>query len=250
MGIQFPDHTSGRILSGTVPKYRQLLQILRNQIVSGEISPGAQLPTEDALIEQYGISRGTVRKAIDQLEAEKLIRKEHGVGSFVLVEHHNAVPFYFSEEFLIQKYGKDRVTSEDLEKKVLPASIELAERLRIQPGEPVIHIERRQLLDGAPVCYTVRDVPEALCPSVMNMNLGNQSIHEVLVFVSEIPLLRAEMEIEARLMDAAEASLLDVKTSAPVLAVQRMTYTAPNRPAVWYRALFRSQYVLDVRVGE
>ena len=250
MGINRTDAAGQKILSGAVPKYRQLLQILRNQIVSGQISPGAQLPTEDALIETYGISRGTVRKAIDQLADEKLIRKEHGIGSFVLAEHPNAVPFYFSEEFLLHLYGKKRVTYEDLEKQALPASLELAERLHIQPGEHVIHIERRQLLDGVPVCYTVREVPEALSPALVNMDLANQSIHEVLVFVSEIPLLRAEMEIEARLVDTAEMRLLDAPASTPVLAVQRITYTAPNRPAVWYRALFRSQYMLDVRIAE
>lgn len=249
MGIHLNDNAP-RILSGGVPKYRQLLQILRNQIVSGQIPPGAQLPTEDALIEQYGISRGTVRKAIDQLEAEKLIRKEHGVGSFVLAEHPNAVPFYFSEEFLLQRYGRERISFEDLEKRILPASPELAGRLRIAPGEPVIHIERRQRLDGVPVCYTVRDVPEALSPSLMNIDLADRSIHDVLVFVSEIPLLRAEMEIEARLADPGEARLLGAESAVPVLAVQRMTYAAPNQPAVWYRALFRGQYVLDVRLGE
>ncbi|MEM5774407.1 MAG: GntR family transcriptional regulator, partial [Anaerolineaceae bacterium] len=145
-----------------MPKYRQLLEILRRQVISGEIPPGGQLPTEDALIDRYGISRGTVRKAIDQLEAEKLIRKEHGVGSFALAEHPNAVPFFFSEDSLIQLYGKERVAYEDLVKEVIPAPAETAERLHIQPGERLIHIERRQLLDGQVVCYTERDIPEEL----------------------------------------------------------------------------------------
>ena len=74
-----------KITQGAVPKYRQLLDILRNQIISGEIQPGSQIPTEDTLIEDYGISRGTVRKAIEQLEAEKLICKEHG-GRFICAQ--------------------------------------------------------------------------------------------------------------------------------------------------------------------
>ncbi len=242
--------TENKILSGAMPKYRQLLEILRRQVISGEIPPGGQLPTEDVLIERYGISRGTVRKAIDQLEAEKLIRKEHGVGSFVLAEHPNAVPFFFSEDSLIQLYGKERVAYEDLAKEMISATAETAERLHIQPGERLIHIERRQLLDGQVVCYTERDIPEELCPSLMNMDLRDQPLHEVLVFVSEIPLLRAELDIEARMANAAEARLLKAEPQTPLIAIERMTYTAPNRPAVWYRALFRKRFMLDVKVEE
>jgi len=237
-----------KILSGALPKYRQLLEILRKQVISGEIPPGGQLPTEDALIERYGISRGTVRRAIDQLEAEKLIRKEHGVGSFALAEHPNAVPFFFSEEALLQWYGRERVAYEDLAKTIIHAPPETAESLHIRPGERLIHIERRQLLDGQVMCYTERDIPEELCPSLMNMDLRDQPLHEVLVFVSEIPLLRAELEIEARLADADEARLLKAEPHTPLISIRRMTYTAPNRPAVWYQALFRKRFTLDVRV--
>ena len=245
-----PAFTDDRILSGPMPKYRQLLEILRKQVISGEIPPGGQLPTEDTLIERYGISRGTVRKAIDQLEAERLIRKEHGVGSFALAEHPNAVPFFFSEEYLVQLYGRERVAFEDLAKAVVPAAVDTAERLHIRPGERLIHIERRQLLDGEVVCYTERDIPEALCPTLMNMDLHDQPLHEVLVFVSEIPLLRAEIEIEARLANTVEAHLLNTPLQTPLIAIRRMTYTAPNRPAVWYQALFRRRFMLDVRVEE
>jgi GntR family transcriptional regulator len=239
-----------KIIPGVVPKYRQLLDILRNQVISGEIPPGGQIPTEDALIERYGISRGTVRKAIDQLEAEKLIRKEHGVGSFALAEHPNAVPFFFSEEFLVELYGKKRVSFEDLAKEIVPAALDTAERLHVRPGEGLIHIARRQLLDGKIVCYTERDIPEELCPSLMNMDLRDQPLHDVLVFVSEIPLLRAEIEIEARLANPEEAVLLGVDRQTPLIAIRRMTYTAPNRPAVWFQGLFRQRFMLDVRVDE
>ena len=126
-----------------------------------------------------------MRKAIDQLEAEKLIRKEHGVGSFVLSEHPNAVPFYFSDEFLIQRFGKDRISFDDLTREIIPAPFEIAERLRIPPGEPVIHIVRRQLLDDEVACYSARYIPEVLCPSLMNMDLSDQPLHKVLVFISE-----------------------------------------------------------------
>ena len=243
------NNPENRIVSGTIPKYRQLLEILRNQIISGEFPPGAQLPTEDALIDRYGISRGTVRKAIDQLEAENLIRKEQGLGSFVLEEHPNALPLYFSDANLDQRFGGERVSYEDLTKEIIPASFDVAARLRIAAGEPVIHIQRLQLLDNEVVCRSVRFIPEALCPSLMNMDLRDQSLHKVLVFISEIPLLHADLHIAARMASREEARLLRMEANVPVIEVSRMTYTAPNRPAVWYQALFKEQVILDIRVG-
>jgi len=66
------------ISPGFIPKYRQLLNILRAQIISGQLAPDQRLPTEEELTATYGLSRGTVRKAIEQLEAERLIRTEQG----------------------------------------------------------------------------------------------------------------------------------------------------------------------------
>ena len=237
-----------KITQGAVPKYRQLLDILRNQIISGEIEPGSQIPTEDSLIAQYGISRGTVRKAIEQLEAEKLIYKEHGVGSFVRKEHSNAVPFHFPDEIILNLYGKENISYEDVIKEIIPASAEVAEKLHLSSGELVLHIARRLLLKGKPISYTSRYIPEALCPSLMDMDLSKQSIHNVLIYVSEIPLLRAELEIEAHMVNEEEAELLQTSKKTAAIIINRVTYTAPNRPAVWFKGIYKNQHLLNIQV--
>ncbi|MHC1782327.1 MAG: GntR family transcriptional regulator [Anaerolineaceae bacterium] len=86
---------SSPIISGSIPKYRQLLTILRGRILTGELPPGERIPSEEDLVTAYGLSRGTVRQAIAQLESERLIETEHGVGSFVRALHPKAVPFRF-----------------------------------------------------------------------------------------------------------------------------------------------------------
>ena len=121
-------------------------------------------------------------------------------------------------------------------------------KLHIPTGELVLHIARRLLLKGKPVSYTSRYIPEALCPSLMEMDLSKQSIHNVLVYVSEIPLLRAELEIEAHLVNEEEAFLLQTNQKTAAIIINRVTYTAPNRPAVWFRGIYKNQHLLNIQV--
>ena len=110
-------HGQARIVSGYIPKYRQLVDILRNRILSGEYSPGERMPTEDDLSSTYEVSRGTVRKAIAQLEAERLVHSEQGVGSFVQQMHPRAVPF----RLLDPAADGQRLTHEVLAREVIAA---------------------------------------------------------------------------------------------------------------------------------
>jgi len=235
-----------RIVSGYIPKYRQLLQILRNRILSGTLAPGVRLPTEDELSTTYGLSRGTVRKAIAQLEAERLIHTEQGVGSFVLQAHPSAVPFRFTDP----PYSDIHLRHEVLAQEVIAAPLEVAERLRLPPNARVIHIARRRVLEERVLAYTERYLPEELCPTIVQADLTAQSVHDLLVRNSELPLLRAEIVMEAHVLTDEEAQLLRDKEGILAIVVERMTYTAPNRPAVWYKGLFREEYYLGVQVSD
>lgn len=232
-----------RVVAGALPKYRQLLQLLRQQILSGQFAPGAQLPTEEELVQQYGLSRGTVRKAIEQLSAEGFVYTEQGSGTYVSATHPNAVPFHFADCTF-----DTRVTYQVITQEVIPAAMAVAERLSLPLGEPVIHIRRLRLENGVVVGYSERFVPQSFSPDLLDENLTQQSIHDLLVARSELPLLRAVIEIEAHMLDEADAALLGVPSATPAMVVSRTTYTAPNRPAVWYRAVYRDAYSLAVRV--
>lgn len=238
-----------KIVSGSVPKYRQLLIILRSQILNGKILPGERIPSEEDLISTYGLSRGTVRKAIAQLEAERLIETEHGIGSFVRALHPNAVPFHFlvpSQEF---DETAENASYEIASQETIPAPFDIAEKLKLPPGAFVIHIARRKIINSEIVSYSERFLHEDILPSLVNEDLTKiGSIHDLLVGSSEYPLLRAEIEIEAHLTSVEEARLLKAQPGDSAIVVHRMTYTAPNRPAVWYYGLFKSKYYIGVGV--
>ena len=233
-----------RVVAGALPKYRQLLQLLRQQILAGELAPGARLPTEEEFIQSYGLSRGTVRKALEQLAAEGLIYTVQGSGAYVSTTHPNAVPFHFAE----CPVGGP-ATYRVITREVIPAPMAVAERLSLPLGEPVIHIRRLRLDGDAIVGFSERFLPRSLCPDLLDQDLTGPSIHDILVNRSELPLLRAVVEIEAQMLEAEDAALLDVPPATPAIVVARLTYTAPNRPAVWYRAVYRDAYCLAAHIG-
>jgi GntR family transcriptional regulator len=237
-------------MTGFIPKYRQLLNILRAQIISGQLAPDQQLPTEEELTETYGLSRGTVRKAIEQLEAERLIRTEQGIGSFVSSVHPRAIPFRFGDPDVALRTSGPLVTQELLAQEVLPASLDIAERLKIAAGERVIHVARRRLAGDRVIGYSERYLAEVLCPALLDQDLSTGSVHSLLVAMSALPLLRAEFEIEAHALEAGEAELLRAAPGTPAVVIRRMTYTAPNRPAVWYRGLFRDRYMIEILLDD
>ena len=232
-----------RVIAGALPKYRQLLQLLRQQILSGELAPGERLPTEEELLQRYGLSRGTVRKALEQLAAEGLVYTVQGSGTYVSATHPNTVPFRFAEcaEGAPATY---RVVTQE----VIPAAMAVAERLSLPLGEPVIHIRRLRLEGETVAGFSERYLPQSLCPDLLAEDLTQPSVHDILVNRSELPLLRAVVEIEAQMLEAEDAAQLGVPAATPGIIISRITYTAPHRPAVWYRAVFRDAYCLAVRI--
>ncbi len=231
-----------RTTTGVLPKYRQLLQLLRTRILSGELAPGARLPTEEELIRTYGLARGTVRRAIEQLAAEGLVFTAQGSGSYVSARHPNSVPFRFTGD------AAGGTAFRVLAREVIPASIDVSERLALPLGEPVIHIARQRLLQNRVLGYSERYLPRSLCPDLLEEDLTVHSVHEILVTRSELPLLRAALEIEAQLLDEADAARLEVAPRTPAIVVARLTYTAPHRPAVFYRGLYLNHYQIGVAI--
>lgn len=243
------DSSMTKIVPGAVPKYRQLLIILRDQILNGQIIPGERIPSEEDLITTFGLSRGTVRKAVAQLEAERLIETVHGIGSFVRAFHPNAVPFHLLASSTEIDETAGHASYEIIAQENIPAPLDIAEKLRLPPGTFVTHIARRKRLNSETVSFTERFLHEDILPNLVNEDLSRiGSIHDLLVGASEYPLLRAEIEIEAHLINAEEARLLNARMGDAAIVVHRMTYTAPNRPAVWYYGLFKSQYTMGVGI--
>src|SRR5574339_262369 len=137
-------------------------QELRQAITQGTYLPGSQLPTEAELCEMLGVSRTVVREALRVLEDDGLVARRHGIGTFVrnhpILKNLN---FNFGITEMIESAGLKAGTSHlALQKET--ADKEKAEQLRVDPGTPLITVERVRTADGRPVVYSLDTLAESL----------------------------------------------------------------------------------------
>ncbi len=228
-----------QVKPGLIPRYFQLKQILEKRIQSGEFQPNDQFPTDEALCELYGLSRGTVRRAVDLLVDEGRLRREQGRGTFVTSAPMSPVFFRLSS-FDEEMHLRGRTPSTRLlHLKVIPASPQVAADLALPVDEPVIEIARLRLADGQPMAFETRYLAQRICPGLAYEDLENQSIHNLLIDKYNIPLIRARHIIEARVLNAHEAGLLQVPPGSAGFFVSRVTYTLNERPVTLYAIVYR-----------
>jgi GntR family transcriptional regulator len=246
---------------GPLPKHYQLSQILRQRILKGEFAAGTKIPGEWQLSQEFNVSRGTVRKAIDTLLHEGLLRTEQGQGTYVVEDPWRSRPFLFLSNFnddISRQNQTPRTTL--IEKRILAASSRIAHRLSVIKGEEILYIARLRWADNQPVVYEQRYLARRLCPTLLDEDLENQSIHELLVMKYQLPLVRAIHSIEAHVLTKEEARLLQTQPGKAAFYIERLTYTlfeGKETPAVLYLAIqlgdeyaFRIQYVINRQEGE
>jgi GntR family transcriptional regulator len=228
-----------QIQPGLIPRYYQLKEILERRIESGEFQVGNRFPTDEELCEEYQLSRGTVRRALDMLVEEGKLRREQGRGTFV--NSPVLSPVYFRlANFDEEMKSRGLVPGTKLlSLRKLPASEEIAKHLHIRTGDDVIEISRLRLADGRPMAHETRYLSYQTCPQLLEEDLENQPIHSLLIDKYNIPLLRACYTIEARVLSTKEAELLQVQPGSASFAVERVTYTTNDRPVTWYRTIYR-----------
>lgn len=234
-------------LNSYAPKYFVLSQHLRQQIVTGELQPENQLPTEEVLAKTFAVSRGTVRKAIDLLESQRLVRREQGRGTFVADPvKDRLVGFSLSNFAQEMQQQQRRPGTQLLQQEIVPASAVVAARLELAVGEPVITICRLRLAHNQPILYEERFLRAKLCPQLATEDVENQSIHWLLVHKYKLPLVRVTHTVEMKPVEPKVAELLQVAPQTAVFAVDRLTYTRVEgevKTAVFYHALCRSDEI-------
>jgi len=228
-----------QIEQGVIPRYYQLKEILEKRIQSGEFQPGDKFPTDDELCQEYGLSRGTVRRAVEMLIGSGQLRREQGRGTFLNSPKQSPVFFRlanFDEEMKLRGWTP---STSLVSRRAFPAGTEVAKQLQIPVGEKTIEIIRLRMADEKPIAYETRYLSYKTCPQLLEEDLENQSIHSLLIDKYTIPLVRACYTIEARVLSQKEAKFLQVETGSAGFAIERVTYTTDDKPVTWYRTVYR-----------
>ena len=230
-----------------IPYYQQLADLLRYEISLHQREPGIyRLPSENELAEQHGISRATVRHALDVLERDGWIYREKGKGSFVAVRRveQEATQLVSTTEDMQQRGWS--LTTRVIALKQTPASPQVACALEIDPGAPVYELCRLRIVNHEPLSVQTTYLPQALCPALEENDLS-LSLFRLLETRYGLRLWTARSVLRARLVTAYEAHLLRVPETTPVLYIERITYAATGTPVEYLEAVWRGDRY-DMRV--
>ena len=145
------------------PLYHRVYREIAKGIESGVLHPGDRLPSERALCEQLGVSRATVRRAVEQLTADGLV-EARGRGSFVRGDAVSEPPNTLMGLSEVARSRGLSPTSQVLRAELRPATIDEADAFSIAPGADLFELERVRMLDGLPISLDHNRVPERLLP--------------------------------------------------------------------------------------
>jgi GntR family transcriptional regulator len=206
------------------PLYQQLQRALREAIEKRILSPEDALPSERQLAADLGVSRITVRKAIDGLTAEGLLVSRHGAGNFVSarIDKNFSKLTSFSEDMRARGRAPSSVWLKRSQGTVTP---EEALKLALSPGTLVYRYHRLRLADATPMSLEFATVVAACLPS---LEAVDTSLYEALERAGNRPV-RALQRLRALLLNDEQAKLLEAKPGDAGLLVERLGYLPDGR---------------------
>lgn len=231
-------------VSSRIPLYYQLENVLREKIASGKFEAGERLPTESELIEQYGVSRITVRQALQALTDEGLIERQQGRGTFVAnrksrkKRFSGTIHLTGSLDELIEMGMETPVKV--LEMNRVEADQHEAELLEIKIGTPIYRLKRLRLNEGKPFGLIINYLPDEIGSALTMAELSSGALLHTMETKLGYRLDNAIQEIHAELADPYVAKLLDVRVGTALLGIERTVYTDENKPVEYVHTLYRS----------
>jgi GntR family transcriptional regulator len=246
--------------AGFQPLYREVKRLLTQSLIEGEWPAGAALPSETRLAERYNVSIGTLRKAIDELVAERIVTRHQGRGTFVAT--HNASRLMFHFFHIVRKSGvgkgragrdggKEYPTTRTLSFRRAKAGADEALRLGISSGAAVLRVRNLLSLSEMPVILDDIVLPQSLFPDLTEkvFTARDNTIYHLYQTRYGINVLRSSERLSAVLADRDAAKLLGVKSGAPLLAINRTALSFRDTPVELRRSLVNTaahEYASDL----
>lgn len=208
-----------------IPLYVQLSDYLRHQIQTGVVKPGDKMIGENDLVEALGISRTTVRLALDRLVEEELIVRFRGRGSFIAeprLKRNINYLYNFTENI---KAAGAQPSSKVLRSEVRDAPEKLRQILQLSTSDPKIFLlERLRFADQEPLIVEKTRIPYYLCPGIEKFDFTNASLYSVLQYQYGVIISHAEESIEAVVLDKNACNELGCKPGMPGYSIKRLSF--------------------------
>jgi DNA-binding GntR family transcriptional regulator len=223
------------------PLYLQVADYLRNNIYSEEWGKGERIPSENQIMSDLNVSRGTVKKAVSMIVNEGLLKQIQGKGTYV-TEGDLSYPLgkgllSFAESLDNQHlaYETKVITSE-----FRKVTKEIASKLGLTLGDEYLYIKRIRFVEGEKVMLIENRLNTKLCPGLEKYDLNKESLFKVIEKTSGKSIAYSESRYAARVMGEKRAKILEVPEESPVLHLEQLVYLENGTPVefgnVWLKA--------------
>ncbi len=220
------------------PLYDQIKILLTQSLIAGEWKPGEAIPSEIELATRFGVSQGTVRKAIDALASEHILIRRQGKGTYVAT---STAPTHQYRFLRVMPDTGEKVhpTTTFIDLRRSKAGAEVARTLDVKPGTPLTTIRRVLVFAGRPLILDEVTLATTLVPGLTleKIEQSRGSIYSFFETAYGLRMIRAEERLQAVSADATTAKLLAVKAGAPLLRIDRIAFTYGDKPVEWRRGL-------------
>jgi GntR family transcriptional regulator len=239
------------------PHYLRIYRDLKEKITGGTFAPGERLPTQRDLAGSHGVTVMTVRQALQLLEQEELVVSRHGLGTFVApqrIRYEVGNLRSLAQEVAAQGLVlRTRVLGRGL----VEPHPHVAELLHVEPGEPVLSIERLRFVGLEPVVYQQSYLQSRFASALAEVDLSALSLYNHIQSELGVELSRAQERIHAIGLAGAEADLLEQQPGAAALLSERITFSVASEPIMFDRAFMpgnrvsvaTERFVTDISVG-
>jgi GntR family transcriptional regulator len=228
-----------------IPTYVKIKDIIQRKIESGELVPGAPLPSERALAEAHGLSRMTVRQALSELVAAGALYREQGRGTFVSARKMQQRNISSFSETVRSKGFTPHTKVIGFTTVKPPADI--AEKLMVT-GE-VHRALRIRLADETPVAVEEVFIPPHICPGLKISDL-TASLYSLIGDVFGHKIGSADSSVSAHHPSARQQQYLGITRNTPVLKIDSLYYSASGTTLYYERAVYRADmYEYNIRIS-
>jgi len=205
---------------------------------------GSKLPSEPVLAERLGVSRATLREAMRTFESQGLLRRQQGVGTFVvgptqLIE--TGLEVLESIETVADRIGLE-VSMGGFEINNIEANVRQAEKLNLNPGDPVIEVRRVIMAHDSPVAYLLDVLPEDVIDPETLVTRFTGSVLDLLINIGEPPLATSKTEISAVHAPVDVAKALNIQRGDTLLLLKALLFNEDGDPMDYSHSYFLPGY--------
>ena len=224
--VRLDDLLSTLDRTGPVPLYYQVSSALERAIRSGDIPAGARLENEIAIGQRLGLSRPTIRRAMEELVDKGLLVRRRGIGTQV-VQGQVTRQVELTSLYEDLKSSQHEPGTRVLEHDTRAADPATAEALRVPAGSDIVYLRRQRSTDGVPVAVLTNYLPLEFA-DITTEQLQQKGLYEIMR-ARGVTIRVANQKIGARRAHGDEAGLLDIDKGGPVLTMERVAFDASGR---------------------